>query len=76
VIGLTRTTHGMHASAVASAEFGNSPALGARSATAARSLPLQCEHSADESFGDRGIVRFVDVRRLLSGESNRQQPSQ
>ena len=31
---------------------------------------------ARERNGDRVILRIVDVRRLLSGESNRQQPSQ
>ena len=30
---------------------------------------------ADDRIGDRVIVRIVDVRRLLSGEANRQQPS-
>jgi hypothetical protein len=33
-------------------------------------------YAPDDRVGDRVIVRIVHVRRLLSGESNRQQPSQ
>jgi hypothetical protein len=40
------------------------------------SLQQPGQLSARDSFGDRVIVRIVDVRRLLRGESDRPQPSQ
>jgi hypothetical protein len=50
-------------------------ARGGPAAAAARSLRSPATLASRDRIGDRVIVRIVDVRRLLSGESNRQQPS-